>query len=81
MSNWIKCGKTWDEVRGILVREGMQIELRPVSAHSASKKSLVLHLVGTINVLGGECDCCHINGRDTIVRYRTLVSAEQLRGE
>jgi hypothetical protein len=64
---WVQFGKTWKEFKKQkLVRPGTVVEID-------HQKGIQQLLIGHVNELGGECDCCYAFTKDAIVyRYRVI---------
>lgn len=64
MNDWIDCDLPWRTFQ-TSVRVGMLVELENGDQM----------LIGSVNELGGCCDCCEeIRGGDIIVRYKQVWS-------
>ena len=71
---WINYGKSfYDFWTNNLSQPGVQVE---ISDEDGSRS----FLIGEINQGGGSCDCCkEIYGDTIIVRYRILLTPEELK--
>lgn len=70
MSAWIEYNRSWKEFCDAdLNQPGTQIEVQD----AFDLRSQHTYIVGSINRLGGACDCCQeVLCKQTVIRYRRI---------